>query len=42
MKLRKITTGDNVKIVRSFFYDIFWEESDYIVFNIAYGMTRNL
>ena len=29
MKLKKISTEKDVEIVRSFFYDIFWEEVDY-------------
>lgn len=29
MKLKKITTPEDVEVVKSFFYDIFWEETDY-------------
>ena len=29
MRLQKVTTPEDVEIVKSFFYDIFWEIPDY-------------
>ena len=39
MKLKKITTDEDVEIVRSFFYDIFWEESDYDLIHFEDSIT---
>lgn len=39
MKLKKITTAEDVEIVRSFFYDIFWEEADYDLIHFKDSVT---
>lgn len=39
MELKKITTEDDVEIVKSFFHDIFWEEADYDLIHFKYSIT---
>ncbi len=39
MQLRKITTAADVEIIRSFFYDIFWEETDYDLVHFQDAIT---
>ncbi len=41
MKLKKISTEKDVEIVRSFFYDIFWEEVDYDLIHFKDSITKN-
>lgn len=39
MELKKITTSEDINIVRSFFYDIFWEEADYDLIHFKDSIT---
>lgn len=39
MKLKKIITQENIEIVRSFFYDIFYEETEYDLIHFSDSIT---
>lgn len=39
MELKKITTQEDVEVVKSFFYDIFWEEADYDLIHFKDSIT---
>ena len=39
MELKKIITQEDVEVVKSFFYDIFWEEADYDLIHFKDSIT---